>query len=275
MKTLSTPLKSRVETFFQLDDSVRKSTLEKCYHDYNMTWKEMADIAGTYPNRMRREAKRLGVESRSRSDAQKLALAKGTHPHPTKGKERKEEVKIKISESVAADWDGLSEDEKEERRLDAVRRWENRSPEERKSMRENADKALRYAAKHGSKLEKFMLTELTRAGYRIEFHKEHWVVREKLQIDLFVPALNVAIEVDGPSHHRDIWGEDILRQSQKRDSEKTGLLLQRGLCIIRVKQTRPISKKYKRDILEAVLTALEKIKVKFPPRGERHIVLGD
>ena len=100
-------------------------------------------------------------------------------------------------------------------------------------------------------------------------------MRERLQIDLFLPQLNVAIEVDGPSHFEPVWGEDVLRKNQKRDAEKTGLLLERGCCIIRVRQKQALSKKYKRDVLRQVLQTVDAINGKFPPRGKRHIILGE
>jgi very-short-patch-repair endonuclease len=83
--------------------------------------------------------------------------------------------------------------------------------------------------------------------------------------------LNTAIEVDGPSHFENIWGEAILRKNQIRDYEKNGLLLQQGFVIIRIQQTRSLSEKYKRDTLATVIETLEKIRKKKPAKGLTYI----
>jgi very-short-patch-repair endonuclease len=53
--------------------------------------------------------------------------------------------------------------------------------------------------------------------------------------------MNVAIEIDGPSHFLPVWGDDALKRNQKYDQKKTGLLLGKGLSLIRVKQQHDYS----------------------------------
>lgn len=264
-----------LKTYGKMTDAQKFNFLNDLYNTNNLSWGEIAQQLGTYPNKVRRDAKKLGIESKTRSEAQAIALKEGRHPHPTKGKGHDENTKIKISESVAENWDNLSEAEREAIRQRATEIWNNRDAEDIRKMTEAAREGVRAAAKHGSKLEKFLLKELMKNGYKVEFHKEQWVIRDRLQIDIFLPELNVAIEVDGPSHFEDIWGEENLQKNQQRDKEKTGLLLQKGICLIRIKQSGFLSKKYKRDVLRELLESLESIKLKFPEKGKRCIILGD
>ena len=74
------------EQFFTDFDAVRKAYYEKHYCEDKKSWREIAKMLDTNSNRVRRDAAKLGIESRSRSDAQKLALSQGRQTHPTEGK---------------------------------------------------------------------------------------------------------------------------------------------------------------------------------------------
>ncbi len=275
MNKLPHSLARKAGKYTSLDDNEKLKLLSRLYIEHQYSWGQIAAFCSTYSNKVRRDAKRLGIESRDRSKAQSLALETGRHNHPTKDKGHSTETKVKISESISKDWKNMSPEKREQKRKEARDRWDAKSDDEIDRFRKAAGDGVRLAAKEGSALEKFLLEELISAGHRVEFHKEHWVVREKLQIDLFLPDLNVALEVDGPSHFKDIWGADNLRKNQARDNEKTGLLLQRGCVIIRVRQTQALSKKYLRDTLDNVLKTLEHIERNPPVRGKRHIILGE
>lgn len=276
MNKLPNSLVSKASKYDELKDKDKLKLLDDLYWKRNFSWKEIADLCETYPNKVRRDAKKLGMESRSKSEAQSLALKEGRHPHPTKDKGHSEKTKVQISETVADVWDSLPEKERAKRRLEAVKRWNEMTDEEIREFRKASIEAIRNTAKEGSALEKYILENLIKKGYKVEFHKEHWVEREKLQIDILVPSLNLAIEVDGPSHHENIWGEEVLRKNQQRDREKNGLLLRQGFVIIRIKQGRgSLSQKFKRDIFKELLENVEKIKETRPKEGQRYIVLGD
>ena len=53
--------------------------------------------------------------------------------------------------------------------------------------------------------------------------------------------MNLAIEVDGPSHWAPVWGEDSLNRNKKYDSKKEGLILGKGWNLIRIIQTKDFS----------------------------------
>lgn len=235
---------------------------------------EIAEELNTYPNKIRRILKSLGEPIRNKSDAQKAALESGRHSHPTKGTKRNKATKEKISESVYNYWQNMSDDERERRAELAKEQWDKMSEAEKARLREEAAKAIRVASKEGSKLEKFLRDSLTEAGFPVIFHKTGLIPSDSLEIDLFIPTLNVAIEVDGPAHFLPIWGQDRLKKHLTADAKKAGLLLGHGYILIRIKHTRTnISEKYKRDVLSKLLTALNKIKKKAPAKNKRFIEL--
>jgi very-short-patch-repair endonuclease len=232
-----------------LSDSKKTEIINKLYCLEKKSFQQIAEIYNTYANKIRRDAKKFNIQIRDKSEAQKNALSTGTHKHPTKGKNRPEQTKRKIGDS-------LSEDE-------------------RQNMIDSANKAVRDTSKQGSKLEKFLLSELLKAGYKPEFHKEQSILNTKLQIDIFIPSLNIAIEVDGPSHFLPVWGEDALNRNIKYDNKKTGLLLGKGCVLIRIKQTKDYSPTRGRIIWESVLKQIKQIETKFPDIDNRLITIGD
>lgn len=258
-----------------MSETEKKKLLNKLYNEDGRSWAEIAELLDTYSNKVRRDAKKLGLQSRSRSEAQKVALQTGRHEHPTKGRGHSEEAKIRISDGTANMWKSLTAEEIENRRQKAKENWNKKSPEEIRTMTQRAMEGVRKAAKVGSTLEKHLLQALISNGYKVEFHKEQWVVREKLQIDLFLPELNVAIEVDGPAHSTKIWRNRDLSKIAKRDQEKTGLLLSKGMCVIRIQHVKALTKKRKRDILSKLLDILKEIELKFPPQGKRQFRIGE
>ena len=113
---------------------------------------------------------------------------------------------------------------------------------------------------------------MTKAGYEAIFHKRGLVPNDKLEVDIFLPTLKLAIEIDGPAHFLPIWGEESLQKHIRADAEKAGLLIARGYAILRVKNIiRNLSAKNMRDALEGVITAVKKVEKKFPPQSKRLI----
>tara|TARA_Y100001963_G_scaffold78366_2_gene108648 strand:- start:28956 stop:29738 length:783 start_codon:yes stop_codon:yes gene_type:complete len=255
------------------NDNKKKKFLLKEYIENQKSFSEIARQVGTYANKIRRDAKRLGIVSRDRSQAAKVALESGRSVHPTKNKTLSDEVKNKISESQGKVWDSLSDKERQKRSKIGKDSWDSRSEKEKKYIIQKGADAIREAARTGSRLEKFLLYELTDKKFEVQFHKEHLLKNQKLQIDLFIPKLRVAIEVDGPSHFKPVWGEKNLERNKRSDRQKTGLILGQGFVLIRIKQDKRISQRYFRKILDSLVVELEKIKKSFPQENKRYIEL--
>jgi very-short-patch-repair endonuclease len=255
-------------------DMSKNEKLELFANDYEKklkSFRELAELTETYPNRLRRDAQKLGFKIRDRSSAQSVALKTGRVKHPTEGKQRSESTKIKISEKKAESWKNMPKEQRKKISDGAKKQWDEMEHAKKVAFREKASNAVRKAAKHGSKLEKHIFEELIKSGYRVDFHKEHTLLNEKLQVDLFLPTIGIAIEVDGPSHHKPIWGTKTLARNKKADAQKNGSLLHNGFVVIRIKQDAPLSAKLKRDVTNKLIEVIEKIKKEKPEFGKRYI----
>ena len=233
---------------------------------------EIAQELKTYPNKIRRALNTLGVDLRDKSSAQTVAIESGRHEHPTKGKKRTEAEKVAISNGMASYWENMEEEEKKRRSDISKKQWAEMSEEDKANLRKLAAEAVRKASKEGSKIEKFIYEGLTKIGYDVIFHKRGLVANQNLEVDLFIPALNTAIEIDGPAHFLPIWGEESLNRHIRADAQKAGLLMNRGFVILRVKNIiRNLSQKNMRETLAAIIVELKKIEKKFPSATKRLI----
>lgn len=257
-----------------MKDSEKIEFIKQEYEINLKSFKDMADSVFTYANKIRRDAIKFNIKIRDKSEAQKNALKSGRIDHPTKGKVRSEKTKNKIGMSVLKSWENLSDDELEKRKDKARENWNNLSQNEQENILKLANQAVRDSSKHGSKLEKYLLTELLKDGHVVEFHKEQNLVNTKLQIDIFLPKLRIAIEVDGPSHFEPVWGKDALKRNKSYDDKKTGLIVGKGLCLIRIKQSKDFSKSRASIIYQELKKHIDSISNNFPSNN-RTIIIGD
>lgn len=249
-------------------------SIVKLYTKDKLSTYAIAQQYSTYPNKITRLLKSCGVTLRTKSEAQKIAIDSGRHEHPTKGKQHSQEVRTKISENVHMYWQNLSVAIRKKRQLDSKRRWKAMPDEQKEDLRALAAEANREAAKNGSKMEIFLRLALTELGFQVIFHKRELIGNNQLELDLFIPALNTAIEIDGPAHFLPIWGQTNLDKHILADAKKSGLLLQAGYCIIRFKdKSKFLTEKYKRDTLAIIVKELKEIDRRFPPKTKRYIEL--
>ena len=242
-----------------LTDIEKNNLITEFYVEQKLSFADIAERLNTYPNKIRRDAKKLNIGIRSKSDAQKNALNTGKHKHPTKGTQREEATKIKIGLKVLDAWASLSDDDLNQRKAKSKEQWEKMTEDQKANIRESANKAVRNASKTGSKLEKFLLTKLINDGYKVDFHKEQMLSNTKLHIDLFLPTMNIAVEVDGPSHFEPVWGQDALNRNKKYDNKKNGLLIGKGLKLIRIKQMKDFSNSRALIIYDRLIEAINTI----------------
>jgi very-short-patch-repair endonuclease len=231
-----------------------------------------------YPNLVRRALQKNGFILRGKSAAQANSLKTNRSSHPTQGRKRTAAEKFKISKSISESWSNLTDEELLYRRKISKDKWDKMTPDEKECLRVASAKAIREAAETGSKIEKFLLLKLTQLNYRVDFHSKNLLPTQKLQVDLFLPDLGVAIEVDGPSHFEPVWGEEALAKTKHADQEKNGLLLGRGYCVIRLRAgAKNISMVYQQRLLDKLVPILDNIKSRkgVLPIEERLIYIGD
>lgn len=261
--------------YHKLSDADKSNLIKDLYENQNKSFKEIADNLGTYANKIRRDAIKYSIKIRDKSEAQKNALITGKHTHPTKGKKRSDETKQKIGKSVLDSWEKLTDDQILKRKIKAKENWEKLTDDEKKYIQKKATEAVRVSSKQGSKLENFLVNALIQDGYKIQFHQEQTLANTKLQIDILIPNMNVAIEVDGPSHFAPVWGDDTLKRNIKYDQKKTGLILGKGLALIRIKQTMDFSKSRSILIYNKLKELLDNISKQFPTIDNRNFLIED
>ena len=251
---------------------INKESLINAYSVEQKSITEIAEQYKTNPTKVRRALLFLGVAIRSYSEAQKLSLSSGRAKHPTKGEKRSKVTLQRMSESLSKAWKDLPEEKKEA--LKAIRRenWAAMSIEERKNIQELAHKAIRQSAEIGSKTERYVVGKLEELGYGVIVHARNLIQSTSLEVDMFLPSLRTAIEIDGPSHFSPIWGADKLVKQQASDAAKQGLLLNSGYVILRIRQyDKSMSAKRMNDTLALIVDELKKIEENFPEEGHRLI----
>jgi hypothetical protein len=242
------------------------------YVEHNKSTYEIAEILKTYPNKIRRILVKNGVDLKTKSEAQKNAIQNGTSIHPTSGKVRSHKEKIKISSGLKQYWENMDDALYQDKIKQAKIRWKNTSEQDKTKMLEAAIKSIQIAGKEGSKLEKFLYSELIKAGHKVEYHKKYLIQNENLEIDMYLPSIKTIIEIDGPSHFLPIWGEEKLQKQIKADFHKTGLILSKGMAIIRVKHLSDSACLADKEKLRLdILKLLDTIKLSFPSKSERYI----
>lgn len=253
---------------------INENLAVKFYVDEGKSVREIAEYFGTYANKIRRMFMKLGIPIKDRSEAQKEALMSGRSKHPTKGTKRSENTKRKISEGTAEYWDKLDDFTRKQQCHHLRDYWDKLSPEEKKEIQYLSSVGRRKAAKEGSKFEIFLAEYLTNKGYQVILHKKGAIINPTLEIDLLIPSIKTAIEIDGPTHFLPIHGLEKLKKQQRADAEKNGLLVSSGWVIIRFKHiVNNLTAKYKNDSAEEILGLLKRIESSFPPENKRVINL--
>ena len=83
-----------------------------------------------------------------------------------------------------------------------------------------------------------------------------------MHIDIFLPEFNIAIEVDGPFHFKNIFGEEELVRVIQRDYVKNWLLLSAGYFVIRAQFPKSyVSDGVLRDFSKKMLDLIQYINI--------------
>lgn len=241
---------------------------------------EIAESLNTYSTKILRALKFLGKVlhndenhyKRDYSEAQRLALEKGRAKHPTEGKSLEKNHKERIGASRSKAYHSLSEDEKKRISDMSKKNWEALGKAKQEEIRSLALESVRVASKMGSKTERHLNNGLMKAGYTVEFHKSGLVFGNNLEVDLFLPEIKTAIEIDGPGHFLPIWGDEKLMKQKIADTAKQGILINNGYVLIRIRQIdKSISLTKMNHLLSLILKEIEAIQNSFPRQKDRLI----
>ena len=243
--------------YLKLSDEQKITFLSEKYYEEGMSVSEIARLAKTYPNKIRRDALRLNLPLKNKSDVYKDLHKRGIVVSPTKGRTRTKEEKYKISESRHKAWSSMSKKEREDVRQKHVKNWKNKTEEEKNDFIKTGLSAIRQTQEVGSKLEQFLYKSFLELGFYCEKHCEFVIDNEKMHFDLFLRQKGIVIEVDGPAHSKDIWGNDKLEKTKQSDSHKNSLITRIGLKIIRVSYDKKLYQHIQRKILNRILEIIK------------------
>lgn len=243
-----------------MNDAEKKKFINQKYEVEQLSWKEIADLVGVPKTVLYRTAKKLGIKSRSLSESQKIALESGRSTHPTEGKKISDEVKKRMSESISKTYQNMPKEKKEQINQKHKENFNNRSEKDKQLFWDKAYKKIREASEKGSKAEKYILGKLLENNYDPKFHVSQLIGREQMEIDILIPSLSIAIEVDGPFHYTDVFNNMKIEKIKEKDRVKNGLLLSKGFSVIRLIVSKIKSERHKNAIWSSLLDTIEKIK---------------
>lgn len=117
--------------------------------------------------------------------------------------------------------------------------------------------------KHGtrkSKLEKWLESKLTEHYPNLEFHFNRKDAINS-ELDIYIPELKLAFELNGIFHYEPIFGEDKLQKIQNNDNRKFQACLEHGieLCIIDVSQLKYFKEKNAQKYFNIIKTIITNI----------------
>lgn len=212
-----------------------KEWLEKEFTENQRSAFDIAKELGCFPTQVRRWIKKYGIEGRNRSEARKLHIEQ--FGHHMEGKVRTEEEKKAISLGLQASWEEMSEGEQKERREKASKvahsNWAALDDEEKKVMLSKMHKGNKKAAKGGSKNENAVAEMLKARGHKVYQRTTEFTPACTYEIDIALPSLSIAIEIDGPTHFDPVYGEENLDRVQAKDDKKDVMLRGCGWTVVR------------------------------------------
>jgi very-short-patch-repair endonuclease len=234
---------------------INEADVRRLYHDEGLSMRNVASALKVPLATLSRFMKKHGISSRDKKQAQKNYLR--DNQHQMAGRKHTEETRRKISQGLGEFWDSLSDEEttalKQKIGSAWKRKWEGMSDVERRIMMEELSSKAKEAQGGGSRLERFIAEELRKRGYTVEERSTNYTAGKAFEIDIALPAEQIAIEVDGPTHFMAIYGEEHLAQQQARDARKDELVKSTGYSMLRIRDNNgPLSQLRMDKIVEAI-----------------------
>lgn len=108
-----------------------------------------------------------------------------------------------------------------------------------------------------SKLERWLQTKLINLYPRLNFvFNGNEAINS--QLDIFIPSLNLAFELNGPFHYEPIFGKEKLDKIQNNDQRKFQACLERNieLCIIDTSKQKYFKEKTSQPFLDIIVDVI-------------------
>lgn len=222
---------------------------------------EIASKHLTYPNKIRRLLKKNGVKLRDHAEAQRNNLKRGGF-HPTKGKERTEQEKYNIGKALSEKWAGFSAEDVQDKTHAMMEGMRKAKAKTGNKILKKAQKSLKETSEKGSKIEHFLVDKLKKDGYKVEHHVKMLIDNDNMHFDIVVYLNpNIVIEVDGPTHHRPVFGAERLDKQIEADLRKNMLVMSAKMHIVRIKADYTnISLFKKMEMYKTLVDTLKKLK---------------
>lgn len=121
----------------------------------------------------------------------------------------------------------------------------------------NANKTYGYTR---SKLEKWLETKLTELYPNIQIiYNDTSAI--KAELDIYIPSLKIAFELNGPFHYEPIYGLEKLSKTQKKDRQKLLSCAENGIefCVIDTSKQRYFKEKHCQPYLDIIINIIDKL----------------
>lgn len=109
-----------------------------------------------------------------------------------------------------------------------------------------------------SKLEKYLEEELTKLYPNLEVHYNR-VDTIKAELDIYIPSLSLAFELNGIFHYEPIYGKDKLASIQNNDKRKFQACLEKNieLCVIDSSSLKYFKSKNAKKYLDIIINIID------------------
>lgn len=244
------------------NEDEQKQVLLDLYEKDCLSMGAIAKLWGTNESRVRSLILKFEIPIRDRGTARKKAFESGRLQ--VYKNSQSPEAREKISKAAAERWNA-NPDTKAEYSERMTEYWKQN--QDKVSRRTKAGmEAIRKTSTEGSKMEAFLAEQLKALGHKVMTHSRHRIMDKSLHLDLLLPSINVAIEVDGICHAKAIFGQKKLVQSTLADGRKNGLLMGSGLHVIRIRYTKKFTDYSAKEVLAKLLETLTKLKSSTSPQ---------
>lgn len=233
-----------------------KEELVKLYKNKKMSWEQISQKTGVPESTLRYKARKWGIPSRTKAEAQELFLK--NHDHQRVGMVHSDESKNAISDSNMKFWE-TQDGSKLKKRISSLKKkeWNKKNEDLKASIIENMNTAAKERQGKGSVLEEKLAEFLNKKNFKVEVRTKDYTPGRKFEVDMVLPDYNLVIEIDGPMHFKKIYNDETLKKRIEQDKAKNDILLSEG--ILTVLRVHKVSKSIHLSTLKRIYAKIESI----------------